>query len=121
MCGDCAPRLVEGCFGLGLWRAPWVDGIGGGGCSGPWVACSSRSWGSFRIGETVWRFGQSSGMSELSSSDPQWSGGDGGMGKTGRAEGESLWGGCCVSSASCRAGPERPFLLIMAVLVLCGL
>ena len=57
LCGDCAPRLVEGCFGLGLWRAPWVDGIGGGGCSGPWVACSSRSWGSFRIGETVWRFG----------------------------------------------------------------
>ena len=50
---------------------PWVDGSGGGCSTGPWVACSSRSWGSFRNGESMWVFGQSSGVFELSSSDPQ--------------------------------------------------
>ena len=71
LCGVCAPRFVEGSFGLGLCRVPRIDDIGGGNRTGPWVVCSSRSWGSFCIRESLWRFGQPSSASELSNSDPQ--------------------------------------------------
>ena len=67
LCGICAPRFVQGCFGIGLWLVPWIDDIGGGCSTGPWVACSSRSWGLFCIGESISRFGQSPGVSEFSS------------------------------------------------------
>ena len=27
LCGVCGPRFIGGCFGLGLWRGPWVGDI----------------------------------------------------------------------------------------------
>ena len=44
---------------------------------------SNRSWGSFCIGDSLLRSGQSISVSGLSSSDPQCSDGDGGMGGRG--------------------------------------
>ena len=43
----------------------------------------NRSWGSLCIDDSLFRFGQSTSVSELSSSDPQCSAGDGGMGERG--------------------------------------
>lgn len=72
LCGVCAPRFVEGSFGLGLVAGSLglmisvvetVQVLG--------ECVQVVHGGSFRIRESLWRFGQSSGASELSSSDPQ--------------------------------------------------
>ena len=79
---------------------------------------SNRSWGSLCIGDSLLRFGQSTSISELSSSDPQCSDGDGGLGERGGLRVGSKWGDC-ISSVSSSAGPGRPFLLTVAGFVLC--